>query len=328
VLAAVMESLGIDIDIVADGKQAVEAWKHGGYDLVLMDIQMPELDGISATRALRADTRYANLPIIAMTAHAMTGDRELSLQAGMSDHITKPIDPDQLYATLARWLLRRATEPYVTEARDSGAASELGILAPLVARGIDVDRGLARYLNRKSFYINVLHGFVSEYGAAVPKLKELHAVAAREEIFRLAHTLKANAEGIGASALAEAARSVEDTAKGQLPDAGAISTLTNALAHVLSALETITPEHVEFVETASAPLDVVAGMKDLVQRLEQDDAVSLDVVRQLQRVVRNSPHAEAVNELELLIEDVEYAQASACARALLRDLLDAQRSVV
>ncbi len=246
----------MDVDVAVNGLEAVRMVQTDSYDLVLMDIQMPELDGISATRALRADARYANLPIIAMTAHAMTGDRELSLQAGMNDHITKPIDPDQLYATLARWLpRRRATDPQMTSATDSVAASELAILAPLVARGIDVDSGLARYLNRTSFYISVLRGFVSEYGAAVPRLKELHAAAAREDIFRLAHTLKANAEGIGASALAEAARSVEDTARAQLPDEGAIATLVSELAHVLSALESVAPEHVAVEETASVPVD-------------------------------------------------------------------------
>ena len=155
-----LAEVGMDVDVAVNGLEAISMVQAGTYDLVLMDIQMPELDGISATRTLRADPRYADLPIIAMTAHAMAGDRELSLQAGMSDHITKPIDPDQLYATLARWLpSRRATDPQVATAKDAVAVSELAILAPLAAWGIDVDRGLARYLNRTSFYLKVLRGF-------------------------------------------------------------------------------------------------------------------------------------------------------------------------
>ena len=86
----------------------------------------------------------------------------------------------------------------------------------------------------------------------------------------------------------------------------------------------LNPEHAAPVDAASAPVDMVAGLKDLVQRLEDDDAMSLDIARQLQGAARNSPHAAAVDELVHLIEDLEYAQASAGARALLRELLDAR----
>ncbi len=147
-----LAEIGMEVEVAVNGHEAISMVQTGAYDLVLMDIQMPELDGISATQALRADARYTSLPIIAMTAHAMAGDRELSLQAGMNDHITKPIDPDQLYAALARWLPnRRATDPHMTPTTDATAASESALLSPLAAWGIDTDRGLSHYLNRKSF---------------------------------------------------------------------------------------------------------------------------------------------------------------------------------
>ena len=94
---------GIIVDAVGTGKEALEALERNEYDLILMDIQMPEMDGLTATEHLRADPRYRSLPVIAMTAHAMAGDREISIRSGMNDHITKPIDPQALYATLARW---------------------------------------------------------------------------------------------------------------------------------------------------------------------------------------------------------------------------------
>ena len=77
---------------------------RGTYDAVLMDIQMPVMGGFEATREIRKDERFKELPVIAMTAHAMAGDREKSLAAGMNDHVTKPIDPDELFSTLVRWI--------------------------------------------------------------------------------------------------------------------------------------------------------------------------------------------------------------------------------
>ena len=98
---------GVLVDVANNGREAIEMLHKGQYDLVLMDIQMPEMDGLTATREIRKDARYQDLPILAMTAHAMTGDRELSLQMKMNDHITKPISAETLYAALHKWLPRR-----------------------------------------------------------------------------------------------------------------------------------------------------------------------------------------------------------------------------
>src|SRR5690606_2793428 len=157
-----LEEISVDVDVAVNGVEAIQKVQQNFYDLVLMDIQMPEMDGMRATRTLRSDSRYQQLPIIAMTAHAMAGDRELSLAAGMNDHITKPLDPEPLYAALARWLPRRrssdpapATQVTLPVLENEAQQAGLGELAPLIAVGIDVNRGLAHYLNRRSFYITV-----------------------------------------------------------------------------------------------------------------------------------------------------------------------------
>ena len=98
-----LSAKGVDVIATDNGREALDALARGGFDLVLMDIQMPEMDGLSATAKIRENPRYADLPIVAMTAHAMVGDREISLGGGMNDHITKPIDPRLLYETLRRW---------------------------------------------------------------------------------------------------------------------------------------------------------------------------------------------------------------------------------
>jgi CheY-like chemotaxis protein len=97
---------GFNVDVAVNGRAALEMLEKGRYDLVLMDIQMPEMDGLEATKIIRANPQYKNLPILAMTAHAMTGDREQSLEVGMNDHITKPIDPTLLFSTIAKWIRR------------------------------------------------------------------------------------------------------------------------------------------------------------------------------------------------------------------------------
>jgi two-component system sensor histidine kinase/response regulator len=100
----ILEGAGLNVALAADGQEGFNAVKESNYDAVLMDVQMPVMDGYTATREIRKDDRFKELPIIAMTAHAMTGDEDKSLQAGMNGHVTKPIDPDQLFSTLQRWI--------------------------------------------------------------------------------------------------------------------------------------------------------------------------------------------------------------------------------
>jgi signal transduction histidine kinase/ActR/RegA family two-component response regulator len=126
VLAAVMESLGIDIDIVADGKQAVEAWKVGGYDLVLMDIQMPVMDGIDAAcqiRSIEVAEQRKRTPIVALTANAMTHQVEEYMAAGMDGHVAKPIEIAKLYEAISAALTAAATG---ASGRTPAAVSEVG----------------------------------------------------------------------------------------------------------------------------------------------------------------------------------------------------------
>jgi CheY-like chemotaxis protein len=99
-----LTDLGISLTIAVDGREGVDRVLTGAFDLVLMDIQMPVMDGLAATRLIRADRRFSKLPILAMTAHAMIGDYEKSMDAGMNDHLTKPIDLNTLTQALLKWM--------------------------------------------------------------------------------------------------------------------------------------------------------------------------------------------------------------------------------
>jgi CheY-like chemotaxis protein len=123
-------SAGAVVEIARNGKEAVGAVNASQFDAVLMDIQMPEMDGYEATRAIRADERFKKLPIIAMTAHAMAGDREKSLQSGMKDHIAKPINADDLLGTLEKWVRTRTGNP--KELQAPAEQPDLSAVEPLI----------------------------------------------------------------------------------------------------------------------------------------------------------------------------------------------------
>ena len=247
-----LSEVGVQVETAVNGIEGVERIFADQYDLVLMDIQMPEMDGLSATRAVRADSRFADLPIIAMTAHAMSGDRELSLAAGMNDHITKPIDPDHMYVTMLRWLQhRRASDSGNIRALQHPAVVALSpALNALREHGIDVSIGLASHRYRVAFYQKVLAMFKDEYGKATAHLGDLLATNQREQACRLFHTLKSASASIGASALSELARQMERRSLQTLPSEKEIVPLVTELERVLAALHNLDTVDTEIGNTS------------------------------------------------------------------------------
>ncbi|HVR54914.1 MAG TPA: PAS domain S-box protein, partial [Pseudorhodoferax sp.] len=158
-----LESAGASVAVADNGRLAVDLLASGGpFDAVLMDLQMPVMDGMQATRLIRADARHARLPIIAMTAHAMVEERERCLAAGMVDHITKPIDPPAMLLTLARWVQPRdaapAQAPVPPAAQETVPTSDAAPALPTLA-GLDTAAGLARAGGKTALYLRLLRQF-------------------------------------------------------------------------------------------------------------------------------------------------------------------------
>ena len=168
VATELLEGAGLEVAVANNGREAVDAVGKAEYDLVLMDIQMPEMDGFQATAEIRKDARFRDLPILAMTTQALVGDREKSLAAGMNDHVTKPIDPDQLFATLAKWLGNSKTKP---PRAGAPLVDEEGRL-PSDLAGISVASGLRKAAGNERLYRNLLLKFRSTHervdGAGAP----------------------------------------------------------------------------------------------------------------------------------------------------------------
>ena len=204
VAAAFLEDWGCKVSLAADGAQALHLVQENSYDLVLMDMQMPQMDGLEATRAIRAVERLAHLPIVAMTANAMPRDRERCLEAGMNEHIAKPIDPERLLKTILHMLsLELPSEDKQPVMPDQKSGPDIEI------EGIDTRSGMRRVLQNAELYQSMLRRFV-EHAAefAVESERALHEQD-WPVLERLAHTLKSTALLIGADEVGQVAVSLE-----------------------------------------------------------------------------------------------------------------------
>jgi PAS domain S-box-containing protein len=200
--------LGIQVTIAVNGREGVDRVAAEPFDLVLMDIQMPVMDGLTATRLIRADERFGKLPVLAMTAHAMSGDRDRSLNAGMNDHITKPIDPNRLLAALIRWMPEKSgerPEPVATNVKPTPAENSLPDQLP----PFDIQAALLRTNGKPTLLRKLMLGFRDQYTSAISDLREHVAQGRDADAERLAHSLKSVAAMLEARDLAEAASSVE-----------------------------------------------------------------------------------------------------------------------
>ncbi|PKN35973.1 MAG: hypothetical protein CVU61_00280 [Deltaproteobacteria bacterium HGW-Deltaproteobacteria-19] len=207
---------GLRIDLAEDGRESIAMLNRGTYDLVLMDMQMPVMDGVTATREIRRDNRFKDLPIVAMTANVMQADIDRCLEAGMNDHIGKPIDPDDLFGKLLKWVKPREDRPGVGDVRkpvtaimgETGPAPSGEKALPEIS-GLDATRGLQRIMGNHSAYRNLLRMYL-ENQAHVPRQIRLSLDEGdRKTALRLAHSAKGVSANIGATHVQELAAALE-----------------------------------------------------------------------------------------------------------------------
>jgi two-component system sensor histidine kinase/response regulator len=193
-----LESAGLTVDVANNGREAVEMVTTAGhsYDMVLMDIQMPEMDGYEATRRIRLDSRFSALPILAMSAHALVEDRQKTVNAGMNDHITKPIDPQVMFRAMGRYI-RQSPEGAQSLARRSKGA--MGQAAIPDIPGIDVTGALYRINGNVKLYLQLLGKFILNQTDTAAALESALGSGDRSLAERLAHTTKGVAGNIGAN---------------------------------------------------------------------------------------------------------------------------------
>ena len=209
----ILQGADLIVDVANNGKEGAQAALEKNYDLVLMDIQMPVMGGMEATKKIREVKTAEALPIIAMTAHAMSGDREKSLNTGMQEHVTKPINPSELFKALIQWIKpgKRGASPNVPilDQPEAQAGIKASVQLPQSLPGIDMAQGLDRINNNKKLYKKLLLKVKRDYADAAEQLSFLIESNAFKEAIRLAHSIKGVAGNLGAKKLQAAAQVVE-----------------------------------------------------------------------------------------------------------------------
>jgi PAS domain S-box-containing protein len=203
-----LEMIPFSVVIADNGQIGIEKIQSEKFDAVLMDIQMPIMDGYEATKKIRLDKRFDDLPIIAMTANAMAGDREKALEAGMVDHVAKPINPKKLFEALAKWIKpgERAI-PDELLVKESPADSATYPLPQLP--GVDMNAGIARLGGNRAAYLKLLQKFATNQENAVDDIRTALAKGDRDLAIRVAHTLKGTTGSIGAMEVSKIAKGLE-----------------------------------------------------------------------------------------------------------------------
>ncbi len=214
VATELLTDAGFVVDLAENGQIALAKVKTGAYDVVLMDMQMPVMDGVTATREIRRDPRFAALPVVAMTANARQDDRERCMAAGMNDHVAKPIEPDELWNTLLKWIRPRvSTAAAAATPAPTSAALEL----PAALSGVDMVAGQRRALGKPALYLSLLRKFEAGQRSAVADMRQALEKDDSDSTERLAHTLKAVAGNIGAGEVQLLAAAVETAIRDRHP---------------------------------------------------------------------------------------------------------------
>ncbi len=318
-----LHSEGMEVDEAVNGQDALDKVQGNDYDAVLMDIQMPVMDGLESTRRIRAlgdiagGERFAALPIIAMTALAMAQDAQASHDAGMNDHITKPIAPDRLMAALSKWIplpsQRSGKRRPVPDVVKSPVASLPGDLQALVH--INAQDGLRRIGGKADAYRKQLRRFRQHYADAVLKVREFVASGDRQGAEEFCHSLKGVTGSVGAQSLYDIVTSIDDQLKQDIaPDDVILDEAEERLQHVLREIDGIAKDDAlpppGVAEPFSPPL-VRKYLSQLTQALESDLGAAEPILAQLRTGTRGTRIEQEISAIAALIDDFEIDAAHA-----------------
>jgi len=306
----ILEGAGLNVAVATNGQQAVDAVKAGGYDAVLMDVQMPVMDGYTATREIRnLKSEIRNVPILAMTAHAMSGDEEKSLAAGMNGHVTKPIDPDKLFAALQKWIKPdknriqgKKSETFIEHSAAEEARHEEDRL-PENLPGFDLTDGLKRLRGNRALYRKLLLSFAVDYHGVSGQIRAALDAKDFERAHGLVHNLKGLAGNLGAIELQVSAVNLEKLIKGVKKEDPAAADLNMKFAALEKTLNQALAS-VQILGTAAA--ENVCTLPD-----EQIAALPSELARDIAKRIRDAAELGDVRRLNAISAEIE-THSDAC----------------
>jgi PAS domain S-box-containing protein len=308
-----LERYGLVVSVADNGEEALQALQSGSFDVVLMDLQMPVMDGFEATRRIRQDARFRDLPILALSAAVMAQDRADCLAAGMNDHVAKPVVPQEMLETLAKWIRPGAeNDPpfrFVAAPRDAGQ-----VLPELP--GFDLDAALERVGGNRALLETLLLNFSAQFGQAADEMDALIRADRKDEAAARAHQIGGSAGNLGAAALHAAAERLERALrKKTAPRAQEESReeFNAALAQVLESIARIdAPSSSGIVEFECEKCQWARGeelFKGLRGLLENNDFVPHELIAELVAAVKCQTLHTKLQELQRQVDNIDYRRA-------------------
>jgi signal transduction histidine kinase/CheY-like chemotaxis protein/HPt (histidine-containing phosphotransfer) domain-containing protein len=317
VATELLESAGAIVTVANHGGDAVKILTQGDqappFDVVFMDLQMPQMDGFTATKLLRRDPCLQKFPIIAMTAHALVEERQRCLDAGMNDHVSKPIDPDNLFATLLRWAKPRPKSAVESQAQPAKTKASDEVILPEIA-GINVADGLNRVAGNRRLYRDLLGQFAAKQGDAAAQISAALESGDSKLAERIAHTVKGVAGNLAISEVQSAAQKVEKVIREGLDVAVPLDAFAAVLGSQVYAIEQAlhesAPTHphevMHSVFNGEAAAAAIARLKSL---LNASDGDSEEAFRSLQDVVASVVDKVHLDALRASISDFDFDAA-------------------
>jgi two-component system sensor histidine kinase/response regulator len=311
VASELLTGIGLHVDLAGDGQQGLDLLDSGRpYDLVLMDMQMPVLTGLQATEAIRADGRFPDLPIIAMTANVMSEDRQRCEQAGMNDFIGKPIEPDVLWSTLLRWIAPRQTDAKAANGYTLPPQSESAVEAPRIA-GLDTAAGLRRVLGNLTTYYKMLQTFVRDQAALPLRLETALTTGDHTDAQALLHTLRGVAGNIGADTVQTLSHQLEQALGREVPAqlAQRQTALIASLEQVFAAIVAALPEQAPLATIAEVDEGQLASVCQHLLALLADNDSQAENLLQVHAALLCTAFGAHFDNIEMALDQFEFERA-------------------
>lgn len=324
---ALLSSVGLEIDIAQNGLEAIQIVQEKHYDAILMDIQMPKMDGIEATYHIRKlsiqnnDKYYKDVPIIAMTALAMDGDKEKSINAGMNDHITKPIEPNILFETLLKWIKPRKKISTKKVKKTDDTSLELPKL-----KGIFVEEGLKRLANDTKIYKRILLQFKQKYSDVMSEIKlKIQNNDIKSAEYKC-HELKGVSGNIGAHNLLRTVTELDNTLKtGKKPSKEELQNVSKELNIVIDSISSLENLEKKNNTKNTEKFDILEALKlleNILRNLDNDIGKVEDDLEILEEVMNSSKEIDEFKELSNKITTFDIDGAKVAIKKLIEKLKD------
>jgi two-component system, sensor histidine kinase and response regulator len=318
VASRILEEAGVIITIASTGLKAIQFLEKQEFDLVLMDIQMPEMDGYNATGEIRNKLKLHDLPIIAMTAHAMTGDKEKCISAGMNDYISKPIDSDMLYSKLIHFGVsnkktsnnNKKTNKQIKEKPSNIMTGNIPDSLP----GINIKEGVSRFMGDLEIYIKLLKEFINDYQDSAEKINDMLGTTKFDAVLNYLHTVKGIAGNLSVSKVYELSAALEIfIEKNSKADMNLLKDFEGAFFEATDSFNKINDFYTDTEVTTNNNCDTEFVQEDILERLKllhdrilENDLEAIDMFGTLKDMIQKKVAKDEIMLLDKAINNFDF----------------------